>query len=36
MAQRWTHLVGVVMLTLVTACSSADTDKNTEPGPEPS
>jgi len=36
MAQRWTHLVGVVMLTLVTACSSADTDENTDPGPEPS
>jgi len=36
MAHRWTHLVAVVMLTLVTACSSADTDEHTDPGPEPS
>ncbi len=36
MAHRWTHLVAVAMLTLVTACSSADTDKHTDPGPEPS
>lgn len=36
MAHRWTHLVVVAMLTLVTACSGAATDKNTGPGPEPS
>jgi len=36
MAHRWTHLVVVAMLTLVTACSSADPDENTGAGPEPS
>lgn len=36
MAHRWTHVMVVAMLTLVTACSSADTDTSTEPGPEPS
>ena len=36
MAQRWTHLVVVAMLTLVTACSGADTAENTAAGPEPS
>lgn len=34
MAKRWTHLVAVVMLTLVTACSSAATDRNNDPRPE--
>jgi len=36
MAQRWTHLMVVGMLMLVSACSSADADENTDPGPEPS
>lgn len=36
MAHRWTHLLVVAMLTLLTACSSAETLANTEPGPEPS
>lgn len=36
MAHRWMPLMVVAMLTLVTACSSIDTDKNTDPGPESS
>lgn len=36
MAHRWTHLLAVAMLTVVTACSSADTDANTDRGREPS
>ncbi len=36
MAQRWTYLMAVVTLMLVAACSSADTDENTDPGPESS
>jgi len=36
MAHRWRHLLAVAMLTVVTACSSADTDENTDRGREPS
>ena len=36
MAHRWTPLLAVAMLTVVTACSSADTDENTDRDREPS
>ncbi len=35
MARRWTHLVTIAMLTVVTACSSAVTDEDTGSAAEP-